>query len=407
MRPLTEAQLMELQESSFCDDIPIDPVRMRCWDEGEVQRYFGTGGRELPDWDRRCSHRYRTIGPELTKLLCAGDSAELSVPIHSTFVRLLPQHTSLPIDVDGPFSQHASFRIPCDTAGSPSGSHEIMHRFELRSGPCHGEGDAFASVSGLNSSIVDWALSKERRAILAEGTPPGLRSDAGVRVSNRGGYQSYHDVFLSCAPSDPMYTLHALASAAMDTLVTHGCATLPDSARCDEADEGSEWRPEWRPGGLYPIDGWVNVNRASDHNVLHQHHPQRWSAVYFVSAGSAPSSRAEDDHADYDDGDGDDLSDDDEDLSGHLIFRGGPVKHRPGGPRASAQWSTHSYFAVPPVPGTLWVFAGTIPHGVMARKAPGTSAAAERPEAPRQQPRISIALNYSTARPVPCHSAPG
>jgi hypothetical protein len=218
-----------------------------------------------------------------------------------------------------------------------------------------------------------------------------MHSAAGVVVSNRGGFQSFPDVFRNdrdCNARDrrALRALHVVVSSAMDVLRANGCATIPEHGSPSAFDDDAE-ADDWRAGGLYQLDGWVNVNRATDRNVLHQHHPERWSGVYFVSAGDAPTCARSD-----------------EPRCGHLIFRGGPVKHRPGGEHEHANWSTHSFWSAPPVPGTLWIFAGTIPHGVMS-SATGDALSRDAAEhaVHAAGARVSIAWNYSTARPVPCN----
>ncbi len=71
--------------------------------------------------------------------------------------------------------------------------------------------------------------------------------------------------------------------------------------------------------------------------------------------------------------------------SGHLLFRGG---------RAAGSDATHSYLAVPPLPGSLWLFPGAVPHGVLPF-------AADSKRGWQQDPRISIAINLADGAPLP------
>ena len=118
---------------------------------------------------------------------------------------------------------------------------------------------------------------------------------------------------------------------------------------------------------------WLNVNRELHYNKMHFHDPERLSAVYFVSAG-AVSSRCQ--------------------PAGHLLFRGG----RSG---LSSQ-ATHSFIAVTPEPGSLWLFPGAVPHCVLPFAA---VEAVARPTCPREDgpPRISIAFNLLADAPLPQH----
>ena len=77
-------------------------------------------------------------------------------------------------------------------------------------------------------------------------------------------------------------------------------------------------------------------------------------------------------------------------LSGHMVFRGGQRQAIDGdevGNKAS-----HSYMAIRPEPGTLWVFPGSIPHMVMRTILPYGVA---EPDASR----ISVGINFSDAVP--------
>ena len=133
-------------------------------------------------------------------------------------------------------------------------------------------------------------------------------------------------------------------------------------------------------------------------------------------------------------------------LEGHLLFRGGPLPRTwcasyeaatPSGeassevaqasaagfrqasavPGGMAQPFPHAYLAVPPRPGTLWLFPGEVPHTVLPAqiKPPaeiaaeitppvlGSSSAARAPAFMNagHAPRISIAVNFVDAIPPP------
>ena len=77
------------------------------------------------------------------------------------------------------------------------------------------------------------------------------------------------------------------------------------------------------------------------------------------------------------------------DVGGHLLFRAGGVRG-----------STHSFLAVPPEPGTMWLFPGGLPHCVMPFSDSG-EAHAGGPGEPRADrgDRISVAVNFEEAAP--------
>ena len=108
-------------------------------------------------------------------------------------------------------------------------------------------------------------------------------------------------------------------------------------------------------------------------------------------------------------------------LDGCLVFRAGASVRADGRPAETS----HSYMNVPPVPGALWIFPGSVPHVVMGMSQPdGTPSAADDPThspcglaeilshqaskillpneperlAARDlcDPRISVAMNFST-----------
>ena len=107
------------------------------------------------------------------------------------------------------------------------------------------------------------------------------------------------------------------------------------------------------------------------------------------------------------------------DCYGYLVFRGGKPRcddeeAEEDEARANA---SHCYFAVPPVPGTLWLFPGTVPHCVLpivpghgqqeegVGGAGGGSGGAGGPDDhealdPRTA-RISFAINFDDACPEP------
>ena len=127
-------------------------------------------------------------------------------------------------------------------------------------------------------------------------------------------------------------------------------------------------------------------------------------------------------------------------ISRHLVFRGGFLpadQHEEEAPSSSAEEEeddgsskavagapppSHCYLAVPPTPGSLWLFPGSVPHcvisgGVSAAEQHVGEAAArdqdaeedekEDPDEGDEGARISIAINYTKATaPLPTPPAP-
>ena len=130
----------------------------------------------------------------------------------------------------------------------------------------------------------------------------------------------------------------------------------------------------WKP--LHNANAWLNVNRAGDENLMHVHNSCRWSAVYYVTASPQSADK----------------------LDGQLLLRSGAKKRSDGQPASAG---SYAFMAVPPVPGTLWLFPGSVPHRVLGMTLQagiadkqGRLAAEERGQ---WAPRISIAINFIDA----------
>ena len=348
------------------------------------------------------------------------------------------------------FSSHSAFRVPNDTSCASQrklgvGTLSTVHRLVLK--PCVTE--------RLNERLLQLALEMAQE------------NDGCVSKSNIGGYQSAADLFVigddepkSASRLEVCRELHGIVSCAIDelenvSLPTRATEPLPSrdntggersqelairqaaerlraevtgagggdvsldrhpmgrDACGDDDDTGATttppdglmlearpfawpWRRVARPPLACPLlphraCAWLNVNKAADSNLMHVHHPDRFSAVYFVSHGGA-------------------LLEGRRRPEGHLCFRGGA--------RSSARRcrGSHTYFAVPPEPGTLWVFPGSMPHCVLpfgARSGDGGSQSAGPCGGKIQDgassaddglaSRVSVAINLERACPRPAH----
>mmetsp|Transcript_33033 Transcript_33033/g.107994 ORF Transcript_33033/g.107994 Transcript_33033/m.107994 type:complete len:322 (+) Transcript_33033:121-1086(+) len=302
----------------------------------------------------------------------------MKLPDTSTFEPLLPQATNVRLSVaaQNSLSTHTTYELPCERerVGDPPRGLQLMdvvHRFTLRR----------CIASPLNESLLELAERKEQAAAECEmrlvHIPPGPGSNAGVVKTNKGGYQSYPDLFEANSPN-LCGELRDLVSVALTEVV----ALELDARGHSTSYEGDEWLAP-APGELHEAYAWLNVNRGANWNAVHQHDVERWSAVYFVSDGepNAPGFPCPE--------------------SGHMLFRCGP-KGRPAHPATDlAQPSpfSHSYMSVAPTPGSLWIFPGSVPHAVMQAVLPDGVAEAE-------QARISIGVNFLDAKPPPPHGIP-
>jgi len=305
----------------------------------------------------------------------------MMLPATSTFEPLLPRATNVMLSgaAAKKLSTHTTYELPCEYVGEPQ-LFDVVHRFTVQR----------RVALPLNERLTKLAERKHQRAVSCEArlvhTPPGPGSDAGVVKTNKGGYQSYHDLFEDSSPK-ACRELRDLVSVALSEIV----ALEIDATGQASSYPGDEACLQPGLGELHASYAWLNVNRPSDWNAVHQHDVERWSAVYFVSDGepNAPGFPCPE--------------------SGHMIFRCGPKPlplpaQLPGGMPAGIDASasslgacSHSYMAVAPLPGSMWIFPGSLPHAVMHTVLP---CGVNEPE----QPRISIGINFQDARSPPPHT---
>lgn len=302
----------------------------------------------------------------------------------------------------GVFGSHTTCWLPCDTTCAVCGDateapHDILHRFLLLP----------LVADPLNADLTRWALRMEEAAKMCT-------EQSGVQKSNWGGYQSNDDLFDGGVEhgddGNCLAALHAVTSRAIDELTASGSERSDDGAGSNDASTRgacttaasnvADWCSRGDEGMLRDAQCWLNVNRPSDINFTHTHEPGYWSAVYFagftdggehsvmrvgVSTGPACGLHA----------------------AGHLVFRGGKAQATAdGGLHAGLSACSHSYMAVPPTPGSLWLFPGSVPHCVWgwatgrpgggANDDKGASAAASSSCA-----RVSVAMNFRERCPSP------
>ena len=136
---------------------------------------------------------------ELQRMLLAMDDPGLQLPSYSTFEPLMPHATARRVHTEDAeiFASHTTYELPCSSGGFCS---DRVHRFTLNR----------ALSDPLNSSLGAWCERKaeaatEYESLVRASLSPQLAdvalsvrragSAAGVRLSNQGGFQSYHDLF--------------------------------------------------------------------------------------------------------------------------------------------------------------------------------------------------------------------
>jgi hypothetical protein len=349
----------------------------------------------------------------------AMDSGALRLQPGATIEPLTSTGAEVPLEGEArkDFANHHTFEVPREEADGV----DTVHRFFIRPDE---------SLTTMNETLKRMALGKEKKArasgampaqyrsILQQDDfasrprlpPPGRRADAGVSISNEGGFQSYPDLldfadFLEHAPP-PGQSWTANQGAANGLrqgqrlpdrssppfeLNAHGISELGDkdsiagrrschalhriaSAAINEIERSAHCG-RTNLQSLHAANAWLNVNRADDTNLMHVHCNERWSAIYYVAA--SPSS---------------DLS-----LDGRLLFRGGSKRKLPAHMQSSSPIASHTYMTVAPIPGSLWLFPGSMPHRVLGMLgAKGARAEGSRGMWP---PRISVAMNFLDAIP--------
>jgi uncharacterized protein (TIGR02466 family) len=111
--------------------------------------------------------------------------------------------------------------------------------------------------------IVDEMPDAERLNSELEAAILGQQQhDAGLQLSNRGGWQSKRDFRVWAGPAGIQIIDHAIA-----------LATASTGHRQDRA------APQWN------VDVWANVSTSGAFNMPHIHGGSYWSAVYYVRAG--------------------------------------------------------------------------------------------------------------------------
>lgn len=315
------------------------------------------------------------------------ERTNLALPASTKFERLSAQPSEVLLlsgKAQKLFTAHLAYRLPCEDVPY---QYDAIHRLVVR----------FDIATKLNAALLKWALHKEAKAakLATQAAPPqpGRGSDVGYQLSNRGGFQSYPDIFdpnpkvsdddvEELVGRSAARLLHGIASRAVDAI--NGCDT---------------------PAKLKGAYGWLNINRPGHFNALHTHPKNRWSAVYYVDSGEPQLMTRRELTAASDKHDAACGSD----VASHLIFRGGST---------SGQGS-RSYLALPPVPATLCLFPGSVPHCVMdsalragpeVRSERGQVSARRRADdavdetgvdIQRGRHRVSIAMNFRDAAPPP------
>ena len=224
-----------VHQGYFCDASGVEPIignryHLAGWDIDLCEAEYA----KLAEFDQKqfyiasaetstCAASFAEQPPaSILADLRAADSGLLALPEAATFEPLLPAAVDMALSSVAAleFSEHTSFAVPHESSDEV----DFVHRFRLK------------HSARLNAGLERWALHKEQQAALAAANAP--EHVAGVRVSNRGGFQSAPDLFIKQAPPLPgeataapakemadealgrrcCRALHALVSAAVDII---------------------------------------------------------------------------------------------------------------------------------------------------------------------------------------------
>jgi uncharacterized protein (TIGR02466 family) len=108
--------------------------------------------------------------------------------------------------------------------------------------------DELADAEELNAELEKTIIAQQER-------------DPGVKLSNRGGWQSKRDFPAWAGEAGRRLVQHALSLASAHSAAGQGAV------------------PRWS------VDVWANVTGSGSFNMAHVHGGSYWSAVYYVSVG--------------------------------------------------------------------------------------------------------------------------
>jgi uncharacterized protein (TIGR02466 family) len=163
--------------------------------------------------------------------------------------------------------------------------------------------------------------------------------DAGLKLSNRGGWQSRHDFARWSGEAGERLLKHAVGLASAHT-----------------TSSGNNGVARW------VVDAWANVSGTGSFNMPHVHGATFWSCVYYVSVGE---------------GQGGELILHDPRMPG-LKMHAPHYRFKDLGPEVSVD--------IKPAPGMMVLFPGWVSHHVEPWHGTGT--------------RISVAMNIRAVAPA-------
>jgi len=290
----------------------------------------------------------------------SGEYGEHLYAEDASFSREQPTTTSVAVPRRGSFTSAENMSVPDNAPGSDSSS---VYRFVLQA----------AQATALNAALRHDAIEQSQ-------------SSRGIQVSNAGGFHG-KTTTLDPKASDAWYgPLRKVIVEALHTLHVDG---LVAGCRIE----------------LLHLTGWVNVSLRGSFNQPHDHGAVPLSCVYFVDGGGPPPPGF---HARVSP-DGPNSSrritppppspvhattlPSPAGCAGELLFQTQPLPNS----------NRYTFFSVLPIPGTLFLFPGYMPHAVLPRSNCPLQRAEEcdgQEGMPTASLRISVACNIYGYQPA-------
>jgi hypothetical protein len=184
----------------------------------------------------------------------------------------------------------------------------------------------------------------------------------GVGISNVGGYHSRAEDFVPRTEGSSARWFSPLDGVLREALHVLCAGGDVEGVPIDEVR----------------VEGWFNVAAdAAAFNAVHDHGAAAWSVVYVVDDGAAATAGAAG-------------------CAGQLLLM----------TQLKAWTNQFAFLAVAPVPGTMIMFPGYLPHAVLPRAPPPAASDAEVGSDAMQSLRVTVACNVHAQRLIQHEPAP-
>lgn len=269
------------------------------------------------------------------------------------------------------FAPVTELGVPCAVPAAAASVFASHLRLPLPDNP-----PGVGTVSGVHRFTLDAELAASLNESLHDAAVRRRHEGQGVGISNVNGFHTEEELFhpegtqpAGTVEGGPALWYARLQDILVEALrLAHQCADDGTSAASPDAAD-------------MLISGWLNVSGRGAFNTLHEHGECAVSAVYFVDDGQCQAEGG-----------------DEGGCGDHCGAGSGAQGGAQGGDlllRTQLRAFTHEYgfLAVAPLPGTLVLFPGYMPHAVLPRRQATDEAAMDG----AASLRISVACNMQCA----------